>query len=198
MAKLGEKTKEAIFQTSLALFKTHGYESTTLAQICRETGISKNTFYYYFDSKDDLLVEFYRRSSALNVGQIARIMSGENYYDQLWQIDQAYIAFLESAGCAITRHLLAVNLTGLKAKFKMEHLGEEITALQLGLIRKAQQVGQIQNSSAPQDLLTAKNEILYGAVMHWCLLQPENDVLSRVKKCYDILFLPETKGRNPA
>lgn len=198
MAKHGEKTKETIYQTALTLFHNHGYEKTTLLEICKATGISKNTFYYYFNSKDDILIELYRRSSALSVEQMASIISGEDYYDQLWQIDQAYISFLESAGHAITRHLLAINLTGSKAKFEIEHLGKEITTLELGLIRKAQQERQIQNLSSPQELLTTKNEILYGAVMRWCMLQPDEDVLTQVKKCYDILFLPTSKGRNSA
>lgn len=190
MARPGEKTKEVIFQTALTLIQEKGYDNVTLSEICRASGIVKNTFYYYFHSKDEILIEFYRRSSTLSVEQMAHIMSLENYYEQLWEIDRAHIAFMESTGIKLMRQLYAVNLTGEKAKFEMEHLGDEITTLELGLIKKAQQAGQIKNPCSPKDLLLAKNEMIYGAVMRWCIIQQETDILKEIKHCYDILFLP--------
>lgn len=194
MARPGEKTKEIIFQKALSLIQENGYDNVTLAHICKAAGIAKNTFYYYFDSKDEILIEFYRRSSTLSVERMAYIMSIENHYEQLWHIDRAYIAFLECAGSRLIRQLFAVSLSGEKARFEMEHLGDEITKLELGLIQKAQQASQIRNPSRPEDLLMAKNEMIYGAIMRWCTMQQEGDILQEIKHCYDILFLPVQKG----
>ncbi len=196
MAQPKEKTKEIIFQTALALIQEKGYDNVTLAQICQASGIVKNTFYYYFDSKDEILIEFYRRSATLSVEQMAYIMSMDNHYEQLWQIDRAYIAFLESAGSRLIRQLFAVSLSGEKARIEMEHLGDEMIALQLRLIKKAQQSRQIKNPSAPEVLLKTKNKIIYGSVMSWCMTETEQktDILEEIKRCCDILFLPAKKG----
>ncbi len=195
MAQPKEKTKEIIFQTALALIQEKGYDNVTLAQICQASGIVKNTFYYYFDSKDEILIEFYRRSATLSVEQMAYIMSMDNHYEQLWQIDRAYIAFLESAGSRLIRQLFAVSLSGEKARIEMEHLGDEMIALQLRLIKKAQQSRQIKNPSAPEVLLKTKNKIIYGSVMSWCMTETEQktDILEEIKRCCDILFLPAKK-----
>ena len=194
VARPGEKTKELIFQTALSLIREKGYDKVTLAQICRESRIVKNTFYYYFHSKDEILLECYRRSATLSVEQMALIMSIENHYEQLWQVDRAHIAFLESAGSSLIRQLFAVSLAGEKSRLEMEHLGREITALELQLIAKAQQTGQIKNLSKPQELLTAKNKIIYGSIMSWCMLGQDTDILEEIKRCLDILFLPTEKG----
>ena len=37
------------------LFEKHGYESTTVEAIIKESGIAKGTFYYYFKSKKEIL-----------------------------------------------------------------------------------------------------------------------------------------------
>ncbi len=50
-----EQRRTEILDISLRLFANRGYESTTIAQIAKEAGISKGLIYNYFDSKEDLL-----------------------------------------------------------------------------------------------------------------------------------------------
>ncbi len=44
-------------QAALALWRTNGYASTTVADICRAAGVSKALFYFYFPRKEDVLFE---------------------------------------------------------------------------------------------------------------------------------------------
>jgi AcrR family transcriptional regulator len=41
---------------------TGGFESMSMAAIARELGVAQNTLYWYFPSKDDLLVTVFRRT----------------------------------------------------------------------------------------------------------------------------------------
>ena len=41
----------------MALWRTNGYASTTVADICRAAGVSKALFYFYFPRKEDVLFE---------------------------------------------------------------------------------------------------------------------------------------------
>ena len=47
---MGEEinTKVEIIECAVNLFKNHGYDQVTVAQICKEVGISKTSFYYHF------------------------------------------------------------------------------------------------------------------------------------------------------
>ncbi len=47
----------------MRLFMTHGYEATTLDAIATAAGISRRTLFYYFKSKDDILLAFQRIGS---------------------------------------------------------------------------------------------------------------------------------------
>lgn len=49
-------TKRRITETGIALFLQHGIEQTTLDDIASAAGISRRTFFYYFTSKDDILL----------------------------------------------------------------------------------------------------------------------------------------------
>lgn len=50
------ETLERIMNVGISLFVKKGYEATTLDEIAAEAGISRRTFFYYFKSKDDILL----------------------------------------------------------------------------------------------------------------------------------------------
>ena len=50
------ETFQRVTETGLSLFIANGYEATTLEAIASAAGISRRTFFYYFKSKDDILL----------------------------------------------------------------------------------------------------------------------------------------------
>ncbi|WP_407158369.1 TetR/AcrR family transcriptional regulator [Bradyrhizobium sp. STM 3557] len=50
------ETSQRIIEKGLRLFVKHGYEATTLEAIAEAAGISRRTFFYYFKSKEDILL----------------------------------------------------------------------------------------------------------------------------------------------
>ncbi len=50
-------THQAIVQSAKALFNTNGFSATTIAQIADAANVSERTFFRYFASKEDLLLE---------------------------------------------------------------------------------------------------------------------------------------------
>jgi AcrR family transcriptional regulator len=50
------ETSERIIGKGLKLFVKNGYEATTLDAIAEAAGISRRTFFYYFKSKEDVLL----------------------------------------------------------------------------------------------------------------------------------------------
>jgi len=50
------ETLQRIAETGLKLFIAHGYEGTTLEAIAEAAGISRRTFFYYFKSKEEVLL----------------------------------------------------------------------------------------------------------------------------------------------
>jgi AcrR family transcriptional regulator len=49
------ETLQRISEVGLELFISKGYEATTIDEIAAAAGISRRTFFYYFDSKEDIL-----------------------------------------------------------------------------------------------------------------------------------------------
>lgn len=55
MLKKGEERKRRIVKIAQGMFMRKSYDSTSVDEIIAMAGIAKGTFYYYFDSKDELL-----------------------------------------------------------------------------------------------------------------------------------------------
>jgi AcrR family transcriptional regulator len=61
-AKKSEETRTRILEAALALFRKRGFEKTTMREIAQESGVALGAAYYYFDSKDALVMGFYERA----------------------------------------------------------------------------------------------------------------------------------------
>jgi AcrR family transcriptional regulator len=54
-------TRDRILDAALDLFITHGFDGTSLRQIAEQLGVTKAALYYYFESKDDILMALHMR-----------------------------------------------------------------------------------------------------------------------------------------
>jgi len=54
------ETRGKLLKTSLDLFNKHGYEHVSIEQITKACNVSKGTFYTYFPSKYDVILEKFK------------------------------------------------------------------------------------------------------------------------------------------
>lgn len=57
-----ERTRAAILESALSLFRERGFDATTMREVARRAGVSSGNAYYYFASKDHLVQGFYAES----------------------------------------------------------------------------------------------------------------------------------------
>lgn len=69
LSRTAQRTKNKILEAALALFKEQGYQSVTIDEITQKAGVAKGTFYTYFTTKSDIVVE------------------------EFWEIDKYYVAY---------------------------------------------------------------------------------------------------------
>ncbi len=57
MARTSEEKKEMIIHNFVSLVQQHGINRVTLNDVAEKSGLTKSALYYYFDSKEALLIE---------------------------------------------------------------------------------------------------------------------------------------------
>lgn len=58
-----EETRERILDSALELFRKKGFDETTMRDIAAEAGVATGAAYYYFRSKEELVMAFYERTA---------------------------------------------------------------------------------------------------------------------------------------
>jgi AcrR family transcriptional regulator len=56
MTPAASNTREKLLMAAMELFTTRGYEATSIADILERAGVNSGSLYYFFDSKQDLLL----------------------------------------------------------------------------------------------------------------------------------------------
>lgn len=58
-----EETRERIFDAALRLFRDQGFDETTMRDVAAEAGVATGAAYYYFHSKEELVMALYVRTT---------------------------------------------------------------------------------------------------------------------------------------
>src|ERR1700680_2147627 len=58
----GELTRNTILESALQLFRDKGFDATTMRDVANQAGVALGAAYYYFDSKDAIVMGFYERA----------------------------------------------------------------------------------------------------------------------------------------
>ena len=91
-----EETGRRILDCALELFRQEGFDATTMRDIARKAGVATGAAYYYYPSKDAIVMDFYQRSCAETQPKIeaalGRATGLENRLRELIRVKLAHFA----------------------------------------------------------------------------------------------------------
>jgi AcrR family transcriptional regulator len=70
-----EATRARILESALATFRERGFEKSTMREIAVAAGVAVGAAYYYFDSKDAIVLAFYQRAQQEMAPSLDTILS---------------------------------------------------------------------------------------------------------------------------
>lgn len=98
----GVRTKRQLYQCAMKLFRERGFDRVSVDEIVREAGMAKGTFYIYFNTKSDIILEMLRQY--------------DTYYDQIMvglpddlSIDEQMEEIVKGA-CRFTEEVIGLDL----------------------------------------------------------------------------------------
>lgn len=69
-----EETRARILEAALAIFRERGFERATMREIAAEAKVAVGAAYYYFESKDAIVMAFYERSQGEMAADIEALL----------------------------------------------------------------------------------------------------------------------------
>jgi TetR/AcrR family transcriptional regulator, regulator of autoinduction and epiphytic fitness len=193
-----EATRQEILTAAAELFRTKGYEATSVDDIALAADVAKGTFYYHFQAKEDLVMalqEAELRTAAERARK--RMTSGEPVMTILFDFlsdsahwtevnsDLARVMFKQKFEMMAKRdHSHEVSASHGPPKFVKECFFDVITEL----LSAAQKAGEIRRDVEAAELTRVIIPVVMSARMHW-LMDPSQDSLTqRLEKSLKIIM----------
>lgn len=73
----GNASRASIYETAIGLFRERGFDETTMRDIGEELGVAASAAYYYFKSKDLIVLEYYDDVQRRHEALVAQMMEKE-------------------------------------------------------------------------------------------------------------------------
>jgi AcrR family transcriptional regulator len=90
------ETRARILDAAMELFRRQGFEETTMREIAAEAGVATGAAYYYFDSKDAIVLAFYDQSQQELEPLIEQALAGAKHLkDGLGALLEAKLKYFE-------------------------------------------------------------------------------------------------------
>lgn len=163
-----EVTAARILDAALALFREQGFDETTMRDIAKRAGVATGAAYYYYASKEAIVMDFYRRSyDAMQDHIRTQVESAAKFESALYELIHAKLrAFEPNRG--ILRALLR---NGADPKYPLSPFSEETRDIRdqdIGWFARTLEVSGIRT---PRDLSRHLPRVLWffqmGVILFW-------------------------------
>jgi len=165
--KKSEETRRRIFEAALALFRKRGFAATTMRDIAKEADVALGAAYYYFDSKDAIVMAFYQRTQDELVPLVADALSHTQGFKQRL----AAVIRVKLDYCAPNRRLMAALAMHIDPQHPLSPFGEQTRAIRDADTQFFQNALEGSDIKVPDDLATHLPRLLWlyqmGLLLFW-------------------------------
>ena len=179
------QTRNEILDAALALFREHGFEATSVAQIAEAAGVSRRTVYRYYPVKDDLIFEFPRRWYEMFDQDVSKREPGESVRSMA---RRAYLNIAKSIDGDADRVLAAFTIVTETESLRGRHgRTDDLNAqrlVELMLAEPGAEPDQLLKYILVARCMIAANN---AALTTWTLGYPSVDVVAEVNRAHDML-----------
>lgn len=166
--------KEILFNKAMDLFRKDGYENVSIQQICKEAKLTRNAFYYYFDSKEALLSSYFENIPSFTQSMLVDLLSLPNDWEKLWFLFESHLKLAEKEGLSVCRAFLKVNMDGNGDLLAQYYVSDTVT---VPLVKSCQSSGLIRNMTEPSLLIYLATRLIAGILLTWCCKNGSFDLI---------------------
>ncbi len=170
----GEETREKIRTVALTLLQEKGFDGATMREIAQQAGVATGAAYYYFPSKEALVLEFYARLQGEMEEKLPAALEGRR---DLGERLRALLDLKFGLVRPNRRFLGALVRAGLDSENPVSPFSAETAPLRersIAIFRKALEGADVK---IPQDLAPHLPRLLWlyymGLILFWLLDRSE-------------------------
>lgn len=165
-----EETRNRILDAALRLFRERGFEQTTMRDVAAEAGVATGAAYYYYRSKEDLVMAFYLRTDEEARDDFANAVSSSK------ELKKRIRGIIETKFEQFEEHrslLTALLKAGVDPRDRLSPFGEETKAVREENIAWFARALESADVAIPKDLAPHLPRLLWmysmGLIYSWII-----------------------------
>ena len=163
-----EETRERIVDAALRRFRDEGFDETTMRDVAAEAGMATGAAYYYFRSKEELVMAFYVRTAEEAREVIPPLVTRSH------DLGKRLRAIIDTQLAQFEKHrrlMVALVRIGIDPKHPLSPFGEETSAMRNASIDFFRAAISDSKPPVPKDLAEDLPRLLWlyqmGIILFW-------------------------------
>ncbi len=186
-----ENSKATIKEIAYKLFQEKGYNNVSLKEIFAAAQISKTTFYYHFNSKEDLLEDFIAQPAPATLDTVNIVFSMDSRWEQLWYLSYITCIQIMEIGPSIYKQVFQINMENNKGTFDI--LNYKSASVLVSVVKKGQESGEFKNQTPAETLVQIAWLMYTGLLAQWCISNGEFNLAEREMELFQTIYQVDEK-----
>ncbi|HOP64260.1 MAG TPA: TetR/AcrR family transcriptional regulator [Spirochaetota bacterium] len=175
-------TREKIFNAAFRLITEKGFDNVTVDEICTESGVAKGSFYHYFKSKDDIVIETYMIIDKKYSDEVYDLPSDMNSFDKILATVGFQAKYAHNKGIEFVRQIYKSQLESGTDFF----ISEERPYFKIlrEIIEEGMEKGEIKPELSAVELTRWIISFSRGVTYDWCLHSGDYDIVAVMDRAF--------------
>ena len=185
MQDLSHKVKENIAKCAIKLFKSEGYDSVSVNEICQKANVSRSVFYTMFKGKRGILDYVVSKPQQNDDEGFRRFADAENDFERIWQLFERFISIALDFGPKLTSRLFIMQFESPQGIRDAVHALDDLFAT---LAKNCAKNGIIETEEPPELLSRIATDLIIHELYVWCSQNGNFSLRERARQYAEIAY----------
>lgn len=185
MQDLSHKVKENIAKCAIELFKSEGYDSVSVNEICEKANVSRSVFYTMFKGKRGILDYVVSKPQQNDDEGFRRFADAENDFERIWQLFERFIFIALDFGPKLTSRLFIMQFESPQGIRDAVHALDDLFTT---LAKNCAKNGIIETEEPPELLSRIATDLIIHELYVWCSQNGNFSLRERARQYAEIAY----------
>ena len=182
---MSHKVKENIAKCAIELFKSEGYDSVSVNEICQKANVSRSVFYTMFKGKRGILDYVVSKPQQNDDEGFRRFADAENDFERIWQLFERFISIALDFGPKLTSRLFIMQFESPQGIRDAVHALDDLFAT---LAKNCAKNGIIETEEPPELLSRIATDLIIHELYVWCSQNGNFSLRERARQYAEIAY----------
>ncbi|MFW5694951.1 MAG: TetR/AcrR family transcriptional regulator [Alkalispirochaeta sp.] len=185
------ETKRFIFDTAVALFNEQGYDNVTVEEITKRAGVAKGSFYTYFQSKSDIVIEEFRNIDYYYERYERNLNRYTSATKRLLTFTRAQMRYVrDEVGIRLLKLLYVNNIKFTDSENILIDTSRYLHGLMARIITHGQKTGEFRTDLSADDLAMYVNRSMRSVFLDWAISDDSFDLVTEGVRFSETIVCP--------